>query len=508
MSAVQPTDNGLASPRSPRLVFDHDTSDASLNETEQTPPDSPTTSTGSFTEAEEPRDAVHQAAHIARETWLVTKLAVLLLSYMGVGWRWIERFARLGMFVFWLLPAFLSVLYRWLTSDHLVRNVRYGKNGRNQLDIYLPKDPPISEKGYPVVVFFSGGAWIIGYKAWGALMGFVLSELGVMFVTPDYRNFPQGRITDMLEDVNASMKWVIGHCSNYGGDPDNIFMVGQSAGAHLSALALLTEAERDRREKLKEVGQSEKDLWNGYVHDFRERKDAVSWRIHHIRGFIGISGVYDPAGFAQHLHERGLYRSVLSSILNHDLSFYSPTRRVGTAAFNPALDLPICSFLPPITLLHGTADMSIPHKSTEDFAQALQRAGIHAHVKYYQGKTHTDPIIEDPIGGGYDQLVMDIYTIVRSGGDLCSNNPCTTPAATPLGSMHDLFATQPATGSPGPLSAAETRRVRQRLRQPPTSRTSEPPPCRNVDPRDFGFQPTKPMAPLFNIRQARRVNPF
>ncbi|KAI9921517.1 hypothetical protein PsorP6_000798 [Peronosclerospora sorghi] len=53
---------------------------------------------------------------------------------------------------------------------------------------------------YPVVVFFlSGGAWIIGYKAWGALMGRVLESLGVVVVTPDYRNFPQGVVPDMMK---------------------------------------------------------------------------------------------------------------------------------------------------------------------------------------------------------------------------------------------------------------------------------------------------------------------
>eukprot|EP00124_Ichthyophonus_hoferi_P002696 Ihof_evm8s195 gene=Ihof_evmTU8s195 len=78
----------------------------------------------------EPRDKVHQAAHIASEvtkhTWIVTKLAFLLLSYMGVGWRWFERFVRLGLFIVLLLPAFLKVLYRWCTSENLVRNITYG----------------------------------------------------------------------------------------------------------------------------------------------------------------------------------------------------------------------------------------------------------------------------------------------------------------------------------------------------------------------------------------------
>ena len=41
------------------------------------------------------------------------------------------------------------------------------------------------------IVFYSGGVWIIGYKAWGAFMGKLLAANGVCVVMPDYRNFPQ-----------------------------------------------------------------------------------------------------------------------------------------------------------------------------------------------------------------------------------------------------------------------------------------------------------------------------
>lgn len=37
----------------------------------------------------------------------------------------------------------------------------------------------------------AGGAWTIGYKAWGALLGRRLSAQGVMVACLDYRNFPQ-----------------------------------------------------------------------------------------------------------------------------------------------------------------------------------------------------------------------------------------------------------------------------------------------------------------------------
>ena len=41
---------------------------------------------------------------------------------------------------------------------------------------------------------FAGGAWTIGYKAWGSLLGRRLSKHGCLVCCLDYRNFPQVKI--------------------------------------------------------------------------------------------------------------------------------------------------------------------------------------------------------------------------------------------------------------------------------------------------------------------------
>ena len=58
-------------------------------------------------------------------------------------------------------------------------------------------------------------------------------EHGVIVVAPDYRNFPQARVGEMLEDVDAAVQWVFRNIKSYGGDTGRIFLSGQSAGAHL-----------------------------------------------------------------------------------------------------------------------------------------------------------------------------------------------------------------------------------------------------------------------------------
>jgi prenylcysteine alpha-carboxyl methylesterase len=46
----------------------------------------------------------------------------------------------------------------------------------------------------------------------------------------------------MLEDVNTGIAWVLRKVERYGGSPDSVWLVGQSAGGQLAMLALLSQA--------------------------------------------------------------------------------------------------------------------------------------------------------------------------------------------------------------------------------------------------------------------------
>lgn len=45
----------------------------------------------------------------------------------------------------------------------------------------------------------------------------------------------------MLEDVNTGISWILRRVQEYGGDPENVYLCGQSAGSHLAALSILTQ---------------------------------------------------------------------------------------------------------------------------------------------------------------------------------------------------------------------------------------------------------------------------
>lgn len=45
----------------------------------------------------------------------------------------------------------------------------------------------------------------------------------------------------MLQDCDAAIQWASNNVHRYGGNPDNMYIVGQSAGAHISSLCLFAQ---------------------------------------------------------------------------------------------------------------------------------------------------------------------------------------------------------------------------------------------------------------------------
>ncbi|EPS74453.1 hypothetical protein M569_00303, partial [Genlisea aurea] len=118
------------------------------------------------------------------DTYLITRLSLELLRYLGVGYRWIARFLALGCYSVFLFPGFVHVGYHYFFCSQIRRGIVYGDQPRNRLDLYLPRN---NSKPKPVVAFVTGGAWIIGYKAWGSLLGLQLMERDVIVACIDYR---------------------------------------------------------------------------------------------------------------------------------------------------------------------------------------------------------------------------------------------------------------------------------------------------------------------------------
>lgn len=312
----------------------------------------------------------------------------------------------------------------------------------------------------------------------------------------DYRNFPQGSVSCMVDDVAAGTAFVVANAPSWGGDPCRVFLVGQSAGAHLAALALLREtsaaeweasggceplassssslsssssaaASPPRAEPTEPASSSAPSVLAPLVVGLglaprSPRSPRGWWRpvprpcrfdASSLAGFVGVSGVYAPDDEAllQHFASKGLDRPLLWAIMEAGLAGDhaaeampasspvtllargggrgtgtsrddgpgqgdgpdGPTTTSGVAA--PGAAAAGARRVPPVTLLHGTADASAPASQSASFAAALRSAGAPSVAEiYYPGKSHTDPFLEDPILGGHDALLEDILKLARA----------------------------------------------------------------------------------------------
>eukprot|EP00754_Rhynchopus_humris_P037103 Rhum_TRINITY_DN19205_c0_g1::Rhum_TRINITY_DN19205_c0_g1_i1::g.169532::m.169532 len=436
--------------------------------------------------------------------------------------RWVWLMMRIFWFSFLLLyQVFLPNVWYYCTSGHILHGVPYSDvdvtKGRSVLDIYLPS-PAYAwiagmqrrKKKYPVVIFFVGGAWIVGYKAWGALLSRLLSTAGIICFTPDYRNFPQATMSDMLQDYEDAIEWIVDHVAVYGGDPENITIIGQSAGAQLTLTTLL-EAYRHLSKPGGEPA----------TRSAAKRRVKLSQKLLSMKAFVGVSGPYNLPGLIPHFERQGLYSDVTdvifeahgmlraasrrkaararprqSSLLSsfcsvpssadsagdgsldghgdgdsdsepgrgaggdsddgeEDAAFlstseterlggvrgYSPSHIVDDIAVRAALSPSSragggavrssnngCAAaaaadprLPPVFLVHGSQDQSVPCSESQRLSEKLRSHGFLSAFKILEGWSHTAPIIEGPFndreglsGPEHPNLLKDILTIVMA----------------------------------------------------------------------------------------------
>nr|WP_314376378.1 alpha/beta hydrolase [uncultured Granulicatella sp.] len=118
------------------------------------------------------------------------------------------------------------------TNVETVENLSYGSCDKwHLLDLYRPKD---KEGKLPVLLNIHGGAWVYGDKKVYAPYCMYLAAQGFAVVNASYRLAPKHTFPAPLEDVGSIMEWVVTNAKEYRLDPSNLFLVGDSAGAHLA----------------------------------------------------------------------------------------------------------------------------------------------------------------------------------------------------------------------------------------------------------------------------------
>jgi acetyl esterase/lipase len=252
--------------------------------------------------------------------------------------------------------ASLNDLFVSGSGYRLERGLRYGSERRQMLDVYAPlpgarqsvEPMPVTSVlvasdarvGTRVVVFLYGGAWRGGSRDYYRFVGEALASQGLVVVIPDYRVYPEVQFPVFNADAARAVRWVRDNIAGYGGNPDDIVLLGHSAGAHIAAL-LVTD---------------------------QHYLAAAGVPSAAIRGFVGLAGPYgiDPRAYRI---TRGPFATV------GDPAEAQPTAQVTGGE-------------PPMLLLHGDADGTVWPVNSLALAERVNAAGGAARMIGYPDLGH------------------------------------------------------------------------------------------------------------------------
>ena len=122
------------------------------------------------------------------------------------------------------------------------------------LNVVTPRwsGPAPAHEPLPVMFFIHGGGYILGSSATPLYDGAALARRGCVYVSLNYRlgalgcvdfsslSTPDTPLEDnlFLRDIVAALRWVRDNIAAFGGDPGNVTIFGESAGAHAVATLL------------------------------------------------------------------------------------------------------------------------------------------------------------------------------------------------------------------------------------------------------------------------------
>jgi arylformamidase len=122
------------------------------------------------------------------------------------------------------------------------RRESYGPTEVEKLDIFRT-----NRANAPVFIFVHGGAWLGGSSREYHVAAENITSAGAHYVTPDFIavGAANGDIRVMADQVRRAIAWVYKNAASFGGDPSRVYLCGQSSGAHLSGVALVTDWQKD-----------------------------------------------------------------------------------------------------------------------------------------------------------------------------------------------------------------------------------------------------------------------
>ena len=244
-------------------------------------------------------------------------------------------------------------------------------------DLYLPSG---IDKA-PVLIAVHGGGWQVGSRKFYANWGPYLARNGIAVFAIEYRLMKPGVQTypGAVYDTKAAIQFVRAKAGDLGVDPERIGLIGDSAGAHLSALVALA---------------GEEPQFSGEY-----KSDAHAGVSAKVKAVVGVYGVYDMLEQWQH----DLLARPRDNIAEKFLGAAPHTNRRVFFEASPISYATVDKNSTRFLLVHGTHDDIVdPATQSTAFLGALKQAGFFVRTVVIPGAGHffvTDPVDDTSFGG-------------------------------------------------------------------------------------------------------------
>lgn len=249
--------------------------------------------------------------------------ARLDLNYNQGAWA-----ANADEIIAWYREASLAA-HRNLTC----RPLAYGEGSAERIDLF-----PAASKRAPLVIYVHGGAWRMLDRMDSAFAAEAFVAAGMNFAVLGFASIPAVRLPEMVMQVQRGIGWLAQHASELGYNPERLFVIGHSSGAHLVAAALTAET----------------------PHRIAPGRVA---------GALCASGAYDLEG--PMLSARGRYLGLTAA----EIAAFSPIRHVEALT---------C----PVLVAYGEAETDEYRRHATTFHASLEKAGKATQLLRAEGQNH------------------------------------------------------------------------------------------------------------------------
>jgi acetyl esterase/lipase len=276
------------------------------------------------------------------------------------------------------------------------------------LDLYLP--PAAARRpahGFPLVVYIHGGAWMGGnLRRSGVFVDFpavlaALAARGYVVASVDYRLSSEAIFPAQIQDVKAAIKFLRLHAADYRIDPARAIAWGASAGAHLAALAAVSCGAQPLEPRQTTPPTTPESPAGTAAPSDVDVSDCV-------QGSVAWFGVFDMATIQVQARQDGamsrdqadapewrLLGCFAGQCSEGQLAAASPVAYVNAHCQCSEDQLAAASLVasvnaqtPPMLLIVGDQDKTVPQQQTLEMAEMLKQAGVAHELMVIPGVDH------------------------------------------------------------------------------------------------------------------------